>query len=136
MIYRILILSALVFLSACNIESKFFSNNAIVEGNKIWAFIQFHVPDKAGVLEDYYYFGLINENLYKKIKSHEVNEGLIFMEKVKYWNNDNVIETYSDDLYTDEMAFRIEHIVRFELVKKEPVDGFSYPSEEISNEEI
>ena len=134
--HKILILSLFVILSACNIESKLFPNNSFSEGKKIWAFIQFHVPDKNGIIEDYYYFGLINENLYEKIKSHEIDEGLIFMEKVKYWNTENIIETYSDEIYTDEMAFRIEHIVRFEMVKKEPVDGYSYPSEEVNNEEV
>ena len=127
---RILILLILIFLSACNIESKFFPKKSFAEGEKIWTFIQFHVPDKKGVIEDYYYFGLISENIYIKIKNHEIKEGLLFMEKVKYWNTENIIETYTDDIYSDEMAFRIEDIVRFELVKNEPIDGFKYTEDE------
>ncbi|MBL1142790.1 MAG: hypothetical protein HND53_12250 [Proteobacteria bacterium] len=122
----------LIFISssACNIDSKFFPKKAFAEDEKILTFIQYHVSDKEGVVEDYYYFGLISKDLYRKIKTHEVNEGLIFMEKVKYWNTDDVIESYADEIYSDEMAFRIEDIVRLDLVKEEPVDGFQYPEEE------
>ena len=34
------------------------------------------------------------------------------------------------------MAFRIEDIVKFELVKKEPVDGFVYSKEDVITEEV
>jgi hypothetical protein len=118
-------------LSACNIESKFFPKQAFSEGEKIWTFIQYNVPQKEGGFEDYYYFGLVSENLYKKIKTHEIKDGLVFMEKVKYWNTEDIIESYADEIYSDEMAFRIEDIVRIELVKKEPVEGFTYDTEDI-----
>ncbi len=122
-------------LSACNIDSKFFPKQAVAEDEKIWTFIEYHVPDKDGVLDDHYYFGLVSKDLYRKIKTHEIEKGLLFMEKVKFWNTEDVIETYADEIYSDEIAFRIEHIIKFELVKKEPVDGFKYAEEELIEEQ-
>lgn len=130
----ILVTSIAVLLTACNIESKFFPKKPVSTGEKVWSFIEFHVPEKDGSIEDYYYFGLVSKDLYQKIKSHEVKEGLIFMEKVRYWTTENIIESYEDEIYSDEMAFRIEDIVKFEMVKKEPVIGFKYKDNE--NEEM
>ena len=132
---QILAISIVLFLSACNIDSKFFPKKPISSGEKVWTFIEYQVPDKQGVIEDYYYFGRVDKDLYEKIKIHEVKDGLIFMEKVRYWNTENVIESYEDELYSDEMAFRIEDIVKFELVKKEPVVGFKYEDDDDLNEQ-
>jgi hypothetical protein len=132
---KIIVISIIVLLSACNIDSKFFPKTPESSGEKIWTFIQYHVSDKEGVIEDYYYFGLIDKGLYEKIKTHETKDGLIFMEKVKFWNTEDVIESYDDAIYSDELAFRIEDIVKFELVKKEPVDGFRYDDEDIIEKE-
>ena len=130
MIKRIIVLLLFMSLSACNIDSIFFPKKPAASGEKIWSFIEYHVPEKDGSIEDYYYFGLVSKDLYEKIKSNEVKDGMIFMEKVRYWNNDDVIEGYDDELYSDELAFRIEHIVKFERVKKEPVVGFKYDDDE------
>lgn len=131
---RIVVVLLFFSLSACNIESKLFPKQAIDNGKKIWTFISFNVPQKGGGIEDYYYFGLISENLYQKIKTHEIKDGLLFMEKVKYWNTEDAIESYADELYSDELAFRIEDIVKLELVKTEPVNGFKYADEELIDE--
>jgi hypothetical protein len=135
MFKKIIIVTILVFLSACNLEEKFLPKKPVIEGEKVWTFIQFHVDEKEGGFEDYYYFGMVDKDLFQKIKRHEVKDGLIFMEKVKYWNTDDVIESYEDEIYSDEMAFRIEDIVRFEMVKKEPVDGFTYDNDDIIEDE-
>jgi hypothetical protein len=128
---KILIISmVLSLLSACNIDSKFFPRQPVSSGEKVWSFIEYHVPDKTGVLEDYYYFGLVSKDLYEKIKSHEIKDGLIFMENIRYWNTDNVIESYEDEIYSNEIGFRIEHIVKFELMKEEPIVGFKYEDDE------
>jgi hypothetical protein len=132
---KTLVLLVIILLSACNLEDKIFPKQGFTEGEKIWTFIQYHVPGKEGDIEDYYYFGLVNKILYEKIKNHEIKDGLIFMEKVKYWNTEDVIESYEDEIYSGEMAFRIEDIVRIELVKKEPVDGFTYDSEDLIEDE-
>ena len=116
------------------IYSKY--NKTISNEHKIWSFIEFQVPNTQGILEDYYYFGLVSEDLYEKIKSHQVKDGLIFMESVRYWNNDDVIESYDDEIYSDELAFRIEHIVKFERVKKEPEIGFKYDDESYEEDNL
>jgi hypothetical protein len=133
MFKKITIILCLLTLSACNLEENLFpsQHQSFEEGEKIWAFIQYHIPEKEGGFEDYYYFGLVSENLYKKIRTHQIKDGLIFMENVKYWNTEDIIESYEDEIYKDEMAFRIEDIVRFEMVKSEPVDGFTYDSDNI-----
>ena len=136
MLKKLSLIVILSLLYGCNIDSYFFSDKTISNEHKIWSFIEFQVPNTQGILEDYYYFGLVSEDLYEKIKSHQVKDGLIFMESVRYWNNDDVIESYDDEIYSDELAFRIEHIVKFERVKKEPEIGFKYDDESYEEDNL
>lgn len=84
MVIRIIAILICLSLSACNIDSLFFPKESVASGEKIWAFIEYHVPGKEGSVEDYFYFGLVSKDLYNKTKSHDVRDGLIFMEEVKY----------------------------------------------------
>ena len=121
--------------SACNLEDEVFSSKGITGGERIWFFFQFNLPESNDKYGDYYYFGSINENLYQKIRSHEIEKGFITLEKVRYWTNDDIIESYADDIYSDELTFRTEDIMKVFLVKSNPVIGYKYPDSEIIQEE-
>ena len=116
----------LTWLSACDMRDEVEAAREFQDGKKIWVFAQINVPKEDNTIEDYYYFAQINESLYKKIKDHRIKQGFIVLEKVRYWTNDDTIKSIGDEIYGDEMLFRIEDIRKIDLVKNEPAVGFKY----------
>ena len=120
----------LLSLSACNPGDEVEAAKEFRDGKKIWIFAQINVPKEDNTIEDYYYFARINESLYKKIKDHRIKQGFIVFQNVRYWTNDDTIESIGDEIYADEMVFRIEDIRKIDLVKNEPRIGFKYGQKE------
>ena len=84
-------------------------------------FAQFNVPEAKGI-EDYFYYGRINEELYQRIIDGETTAGLIVMRDVRYWSNDDELRKYEDAADSGVLVFRIEHLVRLALKKGDPWD--------------
>lgn len=126
---RLLLGLLFLLISACNFGEEVNSITEFQDGKKVWVFIQFNVEQENKKIEDYYYFGQINSSLYKKITSRKIQRGFITLKKVRYWANDNSIKSYSDELYSDEMLFRVEDIRKMDLLKIEPEPGFKYSYE-------
>lgn len=126
------IVGLLIFLSlsACNLRDEVEAAKELQDGKKIWIFAQLNVPKEDNTIEDYYYFAQINESLYGKIKDHRIKQGFIVLENVRYWTNDDTIKSIGDEIYDDEMVFRIEDIRKIDLVKNEPRIGFRYGQQE------
>ena len=120
----------LLSLSACNPGDEVEAAKEFQDGKKIWIFAQINVPKEDNTIEDYYYFARINESLYEKIKDHRIKQGFIVLDNVRYWTNDDTIESIGDEIYADEMVFRIEDIRKIDLVKSEPRIGFKYGQKE------
>jgi len=120
----------LTLLSACNMRDEVEAAKELQDGKKIWIFAQLNVHKEDNTIEDYYYFARINESLYKKIKDHRIKQGFITFQNVRYWTNDDTIESIGDEIYADEMVFRIEDIRKIDLVKSEPRVGFKYGQKE------
>ena len=120
----------LLSLSACNPADEVEAAKEFQDGKKIWIFAQINVPKEDNTIEDYYYFARINESLYEKIKDHRIKQGFIVLDNVRYWTNDDTIESIGDEIYADEMIFRIEDIRKIDLVKSEPRIGFKYGQKE------
>ena len=120
----------LTLLSACNMRDEVEAAKELQDGKKIWIFAQLNVPKEDNTIEDYYYFARINESLYKKIKDHRIKQGFITFQNVRYWTNDDTIQSIGDEIYADEMVFRIEDIRKIDLVKSEPRIGFKYGQKE------
>ena len=117
-------------LSACNPGDEVEAAKEFQDGKNIWIFAQINVPKEDNTIEDYYYFARINESLYEKIKDHRIKQGFIVLNNVRYWTNDDTIESIGDEIYADEMIFRIEDIRKIDLVKSEPRIGFKYGQKE------
>jgi hypothetical protein len=116
----------LIMVSACKVGNEIEALKEVQDSQKIWVFAQLNVPQENNKIEDYYYFAQINESLYKKIKNQKIKEGFIVFQKTRYWSKDDVIKSIADEMYSDEMLFRIEDIRKIDLVKKEPKIGFKY----------
>ncbi len=119
---------ALLSLSACKPGHEIEAAREMQDGKKIWVFAQLNVPEENNEIEDYYYFAQINESLYEKIKNHRIEQGFIVFQNVRYWSKNDEIKSVADEIYSDEMLFRIEDIRKIDLVKNEPRIGFRYGS--------
>jgi len=119
---------AILSLTACKVGHEIEAAKEMQDGKKIWIFAQMNVPKGNNKVEDYYYFAQINESLYEKIKNHKIKQGFILFKNTRYWSSDDVIKSVADEIYSDEMLFRIEDIRKIDLVKNEPKVGFKYGS--------
>ena len=124
-----------LFLSACNVE-EFDAISELDDKEKIWVFIQFNVARENGTIKDYFYFGKINASLYDKITKNKIRKGFIRLTNIRFWNNDDMIESTEDDIYDNEMVFRIEDIKKIDLVKREPSIGYKYADSEVAKEPV
>jgi len=93
------------------------------EGEKIWVFTQFNVPEEGDKIESYYYFGEVSESLYSKIKNNQVSTGYLELKNVRYWGSDDLIHEYRDAIYDGNLLFRIEHNVRISVLRAAPIVG-------------
>lgn len=90
-----------------------------VDEDTIWIFAQINVPEP-GTIDDYYYYGRVQRELYEQMIDGKVTTGFILFRDVRYWNNDDQIEKYEDNAETGDLTFRIEHIVRMNVNKGDP----------------
>lgn len=119
-----------LFLTACKVEDELKALAEFRDSEKIWIFSQFNVEQDNNEIEDYYYFGQVNKSLYEKIRANRISNGFIVLENVRYWASDDTIRSVTDELYLDEMVFRIEDIKKIDLIGNEPELGFKYPDED------
>jgi len=128
---RILVmLVALFMLQGCNAGNEAGALEELNTRNPVWIFVHFNVPSEKDGLDTYYYFGQVNESLYNKIANNSLTSGFILMRNVRFWNNDDTIEAYSDPVDGNDLLFRIEDIKRIRKSKTEPVVGYIYEDEE------
>lgn len=128
------LLSLLLVLSACKIDDELNSIKEFQDSEKVWVYIQFNIEESGNKIDDYYYFGEINASLYSKMKTRKIQSGFIAMSNIKYWASDDSIQSIGDEIYSNEMLFRIEDIRKVSLLSNEPKDGFKYTEEEIKDE--
>lgn len=133
---RIFLISIFSFLllSSCGIGEDTPAVQEFADGEYVWAFIQFNVPEKGGKFEDYYYFGKINKELSKKISINGIHKGFILLKDVRFWDKDNNIQKYADGVFSGDLIFKIEDIRKISIVKKEPQIGKPYSPEEIKKD--
>ena len=91
-----------------------------LDSNTIWVFAQMNIPDEEGV-ESYYYYGRISEELHRQIIDGETEKGFILFRDVRYWGEDDKIYKYEDHIEAGDLLFRIEHIVKMDYEKGDPL---------------
>ncbi|MBZ9611869.1 hypothetical protein [Rheinheimera maricola] len=112
-----------VFLQGCNVANEIKTLSDNVEDEKVWAFIQFNVPEEGNDVESYYYFAEISKPLLQSINNNSVSSGFIFLQNVRYWGSNDVIHEYKDKENTGDILFRIEDIRKLKTVNDAPVIG-------------
>ena len=117
----ILCFSIVVLLSACD-PMKMSANSYENSHKKIWTYVEI---ESNGESSDYRYFlfGEMKENLFNDISNNVVESGFFMLESVKYYDRNNLVTNYSDNLYTGNLVFRIEDIQIIKKMKKAPPIG-------------
>lgn len=92
----------------------------------VWVYAQFNVPESQEYIESYWYYGLVDGDLFESISNNEITSGFIRLQQARYWNDKDAIELYEDELDSGEITFRIEHLTKFNSMKKPLEEGFSY----------
>ena len=103
-----------------------------------WAFIQFNVEQEGEHIESYFYYAEVSTQLIDEIKSNRITAGFILLNNIRYWGNDDLIYELEDAENTGDIIFRIEDIVKLDLVKTPPIVGKGYEqyeSESIEQDE-
>ena len=114
----------LMFILGCDIQSEVTAYNAVEDEHKVWIFAQFNTPyegdDGDTKLDSYYYYGKVSESLFNLVKNNELHKGYILLEEVRYWGTDDKVYEYRDEEYSGEILFRIEDLVKVNLVHTPP----------------
>ena len=126
---KVVIVVLAVLLGGCDLVEELCAVEAEIEGPRVWAFMQFNVPEEGGGMESYYYYGNISKELYKKINSNKIKRGFMMLEKVRYWGDDDLVHEYKDKEYSGDLVFRIEDLVRIKGINSDPLLGFDEPKQ-------
>ena len=118
----------------CGAKDEITSLSTLRDSKKVWVFAQFNINDENG-MDSYYYYGEISKNLYETIATNNIQTGFILLENVKYWGEDDIIYDYKDEEDSGELIFRIEDIVKVDLLNKAPVTGKSTEQTEEQDDE-
>ncbi len=118
-----------VLLSGCDLVEELCAVEAEIEGPRVWAFMQFNVPEEGGEIGSYYYYGNISKELYEKINSNTIKRGFMLLEKVRYWGDDDLVHEYKDKEYSGNLVFRVEDLVRIKGINSDPLLGFDEPKQ-------
>ncbi len=66
---KIILISFLLFLSACDLEDEFSAYSKSVDKEKVWVFAEFSTPREGDKIDSYYYYGKVSNSLYLGEKS-------------------------------------------------------------------
>ena len=119
----IIVIAITFLLTACNANDEVTAISELGSQDRVWAYMQFNIPEEGEKIESYYYFGEVSEDLFNMISENKINKGFISLNNVKYWGDNDKIVDYADDEYSGNLVFRIENIERIEKMNGEPNFG-------------
>lgn len=73
---------------------------------------------------NYYLYGKMKSSLLDKINSKEDTEGIFQINKVRFVNDDDLIEVYEDNDQLGSLFFRIQNINYLTVYKRDPIFSF------------
>ena len=118
--FLLVLLVCVCFAAFTTCESKSIITQSIDE-DTMWIFAHFNVQEKDD-LEDYYYFGRVNEDLYLEIIDGQIESGFILLRDVRYWNTENELQEYEDEMDVGDVVFRVQDIVKMTPQKGDPLE--------------
>ncbi len=117
----ILGLTLVVFLTACD-QMKMSAKSYETSHKTVWTYVEIKSDGESSDYR-YFLFGEMKENLFNDISNNAIESGFFMLSSVKYYDSNNLVANYSDDLYTGNLVFRIEDIRQIKKMKKAPSIG-------------
>ncbi|SMF22834.1 hypothetical protein SAMN02745866_01450 [Alteromonadaceae bacterium Bs31] len=123
---RVVSIVVLLSLVACDLQSEVDALSSMRDKELVWVFAQFNVREESDGLESYYYYGQVSKKLYQAVSYNEISSGFILLKNARYWGENDLIYEYKDIKNSGDIVFRIENIVKVELINVEPIAGKGY----------
>ena len=116
---NIALIHCLVFILLCTscFDSKYGSSSS---DKKVWVYLEIETIMKKDTTNSYVY-GEIKKSIIDKIERNENTRGLFFIDNVRYINDDDLLQIYEDRNDKGILGYRIEHITKMEMFKKDPI---------------
>ncbi len=107
----------LILLCTSCFDSKYSSSKS---DEKVWVYLEIETIMKKDTTNSYVY-GEIKKSIIDKIERNENTRGLFFIDNVRYINDDDLLQIYEDRNDKGILGYRIEHITKMEMFKKDPI---------------
>ena len=117
---KLLILTSLLVLTGFNSEDLFTHIKQSIDEDTIWVYAQINIPEKDDSIETYYYQGRIKQDIYNLIIDGSLKEGFILFRDIRYFD-DYTVKKLENGSNTGDILFRMEHIVKVDLLKGDPL---------------
>lgn len=83
---------------------------------------------------EFFLYGQIKTAIAEDLMGNQKSSGVFHIEKLRYYNDDDLLEIYEDEKDEGLFIFRIQDVRRVELLKKDPV--LSMDEEELSEKSL
>ncbi|THB64911.1 MAG: hypothetical protein D6B27_09515 [Gammaproteobacteria bacterium] len=80
--------------------------------------------------KDYFYFGTMSENTFKRISKDKEAGGFVYLSNVSYLDKDNIVRRFSNNLYSGSMLIKAVDISRINVLHRLPKYDETYKPEE------
>jgi len=70
---------------------------------------------------NYYYYGQLNQKLVTLIDKNTNPKGFFTLRNIRYIDTQNLLEVYADSIYSGTLVFRIQDIIRLEILQNDPI---------------
>lgn len=90
---------------------------------KQWVYVEL-VTKSPTVTTDYFYFGQVNTSIINTIEEVECKNQFFTLYNIRYWNNDDLLQTYEDEQFSGNKVFKIQDIQEITPHKIDPIFYF------------
>lgn len=111
----ILSIGIIFTLISCNLNLR---DNLSQE--KAWVYVELEAITSSDT-SSYYYYGQISQQLLDKIDEKNQNKGLFMLSNIRYLDDFNEMKAYEDEYDQGSLFFRIQDIVKIQVLKEDPL---------------
>ncbi|MFT7345215.1 MAG: hypothetical protein ACI9XP_001809 [Lentimonas sp.] len=120
-----------IMLVSCGKATK--GNKSETKSNLRWVYLVAQTAMQTDTTE-FFLYGQIKTAIAEDLMGNQKSSGVFHIEKLRYYNDDDLLEIYEDEKDEGLFIFRIQDVRRIELLKKDPV--LSMDEEELSEKSL
>jgi hypothetical protein len=118
-------------LISCGKSTK--GSESETKSNLRWVYLVAQTAMQTDTTE-FFLYGQIKTAIAQDLMENQKSSGVFHIEKLRYYNDDDLLEIYEDEKDEGLFIFRIQDVRRVELLKKDPV--LSMDEEELSEKSL